>query len=50
MTNSIRRRAAASLRYQGEARKSLGTLAWWRSDVQAAHVVGDGTAGRCDAV
>lgn len=47
VTNSIRRRAAASLRCQGEARKSLVTLAWWISDGQAVHVVGDGTTGKC---
>src|SRR5687768_2881580 len=34
----------------GEVRNSLDTLAWWRSDVQAAHVVGDGTTGRCGEV
>ena len=31
ITNSIRRRAAMSLRYQGEVRKSLVTLAWWKA-------------------
>ena len=31
ITNSIRRRAATSLRYQGEVRNSLVTLAWWKA-------------------
>ena len=31
ITNSIRRRAATSLRCQGEVRKSLVTLAWWKA-------------------
>jgi hypothetical protein len=50
ITNSIRRRAATSLRYQGEVRKSLVTLAWWKAMTRQFTWLEMERQGRCGEV